>query len=94
MRKRLATLALLLALGAPAFGQGCAMCYTGAEASGAKSQKALDRAVMVLLVPVLTFMVGFAGIAYKFRKPREDSVAQFDGFPTRVRPSNRATPAG
>jgi hypothetical protein len=72
MRKNLAALAILLAMAAPAFGQGCAMCYTGAENAGTKSQQALDRAVLFLMVPTLTFIGAFVGIAYKMRNPRGD----------------------
>jgi hypothetical protein len=72
MKLRLASLALLIALWtAPAFGQGCAMCYTGAAAAGQKSQKALNRAVLVLLVPAVTMLVGFVGIAFAYRRERE-----------------------
>ncbi|MFZ3209887.1 MAG: hypothetical protein WA188_00090 [Terriglobales bacterium] len=73
MKLRLATLALLAALWtAPAFGQGCAMCYTGAAAAGEKSQKALDRAVLVLLVPAVTMLAGFVGIAFVYRREPEE----------------------
>ncbi len=73
MKKSLASLMLLAALAVPAFGQGCAMCYTGAEASGSKSQKALDRAILVMLIPTMAFVAGFVGIAYVYRNPREDN---------------------
>jgi hypothetical protein len=72
MKLRLAALVLLLALTvAPAFGQGCAMCYTGAAAAGQKSQLALNRAVLVLLVPAVTMLVGFVSIAFAYRCERE-----------------------
>jgi len=77
MKKNLAALALLLVMAAPAFGQGCAMCYTGAENAGTKSQQALDHAVLFLLVPTLTFIGAFVGIAYKMRNPREDQEESF-----------------
>ena len=71
MKLRLASLALLVALwAAPAFGQGCAMCYTGAAGAGEKSQMALNRAVLVLLVPAVTMLVGFVGIAFVYRRER------------------------
>jgi len=72
MKKNLAALAILLAMAAPAFGQGCAMCYTGAENAGTKSQQALDRAVLFLMVPTLTFIGAFVVIAYNMRNPRGD----------------------
>ena len=73
MKLRLASLALLVALWAvPAFGQGCAMCYSSAAGAGQKSQMALNRAVLVLLVPAVTMLVGFVGIAFAYRREREE----------------------
>ena len=73
MKVRLGSLALLIALcTAPAFGQGCAMCYSSAAGAGEKSQMALNRAVLVLLVPAVTMLVGFVGIAFAYRREREE----------------------
>jgi len=72
VKLRVATLALLLAVDAPAFGQGCAMCCHSAAGAGAKSQMALNRAVLVLLVPAVTMLVGFVGIAFVYRRGREN----------------------
>ena len=73
MKLRLTTLAPLVALWtAPAFGQGCAMCYQSAAGAGEKSQMALNRAVLVLLVPAVTMLVGFVGIAFVYRREHED----------------------
>lgn len=73
MKLRLATFVLLLAmLAAPAFGQGCAMCYSSAAGAGEKSQMALNRAVLVLLVPAVTMLVGFVGIAFVYCREREE----------------------
>jgi len=73
VKLRLASLALLLAVAAtPAFGQGCAMCYSSAAGAGEKSQMALNRAVLVLLVPAVTMLVGFVGIAFAYRRERAD----------------------
>jgi len=72
MKLRLATLALLLVLVAlPAFGQGCAMCYSSAAGAGEKSQIALNHAVLVLLIPAVTMLVGFVGIAFAYRRERD-----------------------
>ena len=72
MKLRLATLALLLVLVAlPAFGQGCAMCYSSAAGAGEKSQMALNHAVLVLLIPAVTMLVGFVGIAFAYRRERD-----------------------
>jgi hypothetical protein len=71
MKLRLASLAVLLAAAAPAFGQGCAMCYSSAAGAGHDSQMALNRAVLVLLVPAVTMLVGFVGMAFVYRRERD-----------------------
>ena len=73
MKLRLAILALLVALcAAPAFGQGCAMCYSSAAGAGEKPQMALNRAVLVMLIPAVTMLVGFVGVAFAYRREREE----------------------
>ena len=74
MKLRLATLTLLLALALPAFGQGCSMCYTSAEGANQKGQLALSHAVIVLMIPTLGLIAGFAGITVylKDSHQRED----------------------
>ena len=63
MRLRLATLGLLLTLwAAPAFAQGCAMCYTSAEGASQRGQLALSHAVLALMIPTLGLIAGFACI--------------------------------
>ncbi len=42
---------LLLLATAPAFSQGCALCYTQAASSGAKMIAALKSGILVLIVP-------------------------------------------
>jgi hypothetical protein len=74
MKFRLALLPLLLVLAAAsAFGQGCAMCYSSAAGAGEKSQIALNHAVLVLLIPAVTMLVGFVGMAFVYRRERLDS---------------------
>jgi hypothetical protein len=65
-------LALLILAAAQAFGQGCAMCYTSASGASHDSQMALNRAVLVLLVPAVTLLVGFVGVAFAYRREREE----------------------
>ena len=75
MRLRLATLGLLLTLwAAPAFAQGCAMCYTSAEGASQRGQLALSHAVLALMIPTLGLIAGFAGITVymKDSHQRED----------------------
>ena len=52
MKLRLCTLAVFLLLwAAPAFSQGCAMCYSSAKGTSKEGQKAISRGVLVLLLP-------------------------------------------
>jgi hypothetical protein len=72
MKLRLGTLAVLLLLwAAPAFSQGCAMCYSSATASTKEGQKAISRGVLVLLLPPVGFMTLGAGLAIRYGKKRD-----------------------
>ena len=76
MKLRVSILIFGLAVwAAPAFGQGCAMCYSSALGAGAKGQRALSRAVTVLLVPPVGMMIGLvgAGAIYARRRDRANS---------------------
>ncbi len=82
MKRGLATLGLLLALWAvPALGQGCAMCYTSAEGASNRGQLALSHAVMILMVPTLGLIAGFAGMTVYFKDShlREDGEEPLPG---------------
>ena len=72
MQARLASLLLLAAGSAKAFGQGCAMCYTSASGTDHQAQMALNHAVLVLLIPAVTMLVGFVGMAFVYRREREE----------------------
>jgi hypothetical protein len=72
MKLRLASLGLLLTLWAgPAFAQGCAMCYSTAAAATKDAQKAINRAVIVLLVPPVGIMTAGIGMAIRYSKKRD-----------------------
>ena len=72
MKLQFATLALFLMLwAAPAFGQGCAMCYSSAAGSTKEGQNALSRGVLVLLLPPVGFMTLGAGMAVRYSRKRD-----------------------
>jgi hypothetical protein len=72
MRVRLALLALSLFLSAaPAFSQGCAMCFSTAAASSKEGQKAISRGVLVLIVPPAGFMTLGVGLALHYGRKRD-----------------------
>jgi cytochrome c-type biogenesis protein CcmH/NrfF len=77
MKLRLATLALFLVLWAgPAFAQGCAMCYSTAAASSKQGQQAINRAVLVLLIPPVGFMTLGIGMAVRYSQKRDEEKSQ------------------
>ena len=73
MKVRLLTAALLLLLWtAPAFAQGCAMCYSSASGTSKQGQRAINRAVMVLLAPPVGFMTIGIGLVFRYGKKRDE----------------------
>lgn len=72
MKPRLALLALVLFFSAaPAFSQGCAMCSSYVEASSKGGQRAINKAVLLLLIPAAVFMSGGMAMAYRYSRKRD-----------------------
>jgi len=72
MKVRFAFLVLVFFLwAAPAFSQGCAMCYSSAVAASKDGQTAISRGVIVLVLPPAGFMTLGVALAYRYGKKRD-----------------------
>jgi heme/copper-type cytochrome/quinol oxidase subunit 2 len=71
-KRCLAMAALLFALWtAPAFAQGCAMCYATAKATPKQAQRTINRAILVMIVPPVGVMTLGVGFAFRYGKRRD-----------------------
>jgi hypothetical protein len=63
--------AFLFLCAAPAFSQGCAMCSSYVEASSKGGQKAVNRGVLLLLIPAAGVMSVGTAAAYRYSRKRD-----------------------
>lgn len=66
-RLALTILAAAMALAPRAAAQGCAMCYQSAAGSGSHGIAALQRGILILLIPSACLFVGIFGLIYSRR---------------------------
>jgi len=62
---------------APAFAQGCAMCYSNASGTSKDGQRAINHGILVLLVPPVGFMTVGVSLAYRYGKKRDEEQDNF-----------------
>ena len=69
--QRAVLVGLLCLWAVPAFAQGCAMCYSTTSATSKDGQKAIGKAVAVLVAPPLGVMTLGMGLAFRYGRKRD-----------------------
>jgi hypothetical protein len=71
-RPWLAAMLLMMFSCAPALAQSCAMCRANAKATPKEGQQAINRAILVMLVPPLGILSLGLGFAVRYGKRRDE----------------------
>lgn len=61
----------LLLCAVSAFGQSCAMCYGSAKSTTKEGQKAINKAVLVLLLPPVGCLTFGVWLAFRYSRQRD-----------------------
>ncbi len=69
---RMALPIVLLFSGGSALAQGCAMCKANAEAMSPQGQRALNRAILVMVLPPVAIMLLGARVAWRYSRKRDE----------------------
>lgn len=91
----MACLAAAWTLAPEVFAQGCAMCYTTAKAQNPQGIRALNSAILVLLIPTLTLFIGVFVLLYCRRNAQRVEGAALPEelvFLSSVRPTEELLP--
>jgi hypothetical protein len=71
------SLLLWLALcAAPAFSQSCAMCRANAKATPKEGQRAINRAIFIMLAPPVGMMIFGAGFVVRYVRRRDQESSE------------------
>ena len=71
-RRHLSILLLVLGLWtAPVLAQSCAMCYATVRGTPKEGQRAIGRAIIVLLLPPVGIMTVGVGLAFRYGRRRD-----------------------
>ncbi|HVM93882.1 MAG TPA: hypothetical protein VMT67_13760 [Terriglobales bacterium] len=76
LRRILIVLAILMLPPSYAVGQGCAMCYSTAQAASKDGQRAIARGIVILVIPPLGVVTLGLGLAFRYGRKRDQDQEQ------------------